>query len=217
MFGLTTEAQLAWANEIRIWAMVAAALGAVVTLGAGYAQIRLQSVVSAKKDEALRQFQQEATERTARLTADAEASRLEQDKIRKENLGLSIELEKAKAAHLALEGKIASRHLTKEQIAAITKALRDSDNPGPITVTTLGDKEAGDYGAEIVGAIRDSGKMLTINTVGVMAPPRYGLIVSPADKNNPLVIALNAAGVQFSLVGGTMFPSLFVGLKPPAL
>lgn len=116
MFDMPPSTLLWRANEIRIWATLAAALAAVVTFGAGYAQIRLQSEVSAAKDREFAQFRTASEERTAQALREAATANERAESLTNENLQLSIRLEQEKAERIKLEEKISSRSLTRDQI-----------------------------------------------------------------------------------------------------
>ena len=161
-------------------------------------------------DENIESARHEAQVKTAALEKASE-------ELRNNNLQLSIELEKTKAEHLALEGKLASRTLTAEQKAAMIGALR-GHKPVAITVLRLGDQEANSYATSILTTLQAAGMNVAVSDAGVMSPSPYGHIVSPASGADELAIALKAAYINFRVGGNTGDHSmLIVGLKPPAL
>lgn len=89
MFGLSPSDALRWVNEIRIWAMVGSAVCAVLAMGAGWAQIRLQSTVGKIKDGALERYKADAAERTQEL--------------KNSNTKLQLELERERLERLRIE------------------------------------------------------------------------------------------------------------------
>ena len=218
-----------WANEIRVWGTLATAAIGAVSFAATWAHSRWQADLNAVKEEIAAKERVESDERIAQAkargdeahaqaegaSAQAATARLEQEKIRAENLQLSISLERERSERLKLEGKLASRKLTSEQRDAIIKAL--ILDRGPIIITTLGDQEAAQYGSDILSALIDAEVPLTRNSIGMMAPPRYGLVITPV-HDTYLSKALDAAKIQYSRqVSNDSTPTILVGLKPPAL
>jgi hypothetical protein len=222
---------LEWWDSIAYWTLIAGAisggLAVALTAFSSWITIKTSAIVQrdadekiaiarARGDEAHEQASK-ADERAAAASAQAEAARLEQDKIRKENLELSISLEKEKSERLKLEGKLASRHLTKEQRRAIISSLNGEPGPIIIAVTKLGDREAGQYADEIIAALKEiSAIHLIENFSGTISPPVYGVVVSPM-SDSYLTRALDAAQIVYSRRGGSLFPATIIGLKPPTL
>ena len=108
MLDIPPETWLSWANAARIWGLAIAAIASVVSLIASIAQNNFQTIVSAKKDEALRVFQAESQERIAAANtqaAEANARAAEaNEKAEQERLG-----------RLKLEEKLAPRWLSTQQ------------------------------------------------------------------------------------------------------
>src|SRR5262249_5020482 len=108
MLDIPPETWLSWANATRIWGLAIAAIAGVVSLIASIAQNNFQTIVSAKKDEALRVFQAESQERIAAANtqaAEANARAAEaNEKAEQERLG-----------RLKIEEKIAPRWLSTQQ------------------------------------------------------------------------------------------------------
>ena len=109
-----------------------------------------------------------------------------------------------------IQHRTADRVLTDAQGTTLVQAL--SKSPQSISVVLLGDREANAYGQQIIGALREAGWRVSINSIGVMGPPAYGVSVA---GNTELESALVAAGIEVTSGQNPPFGSaLLIGLKP---
>lgn len=182
IFGYPASTLLSLVNEIRIWAAAVAAIAAVITGLSGYAQIRLQSLVSKEKDQAYSEFklasenrisaaQNEAAaanERAARLTLEAE-------RIRKE---------------------IAWRTLTTDQARILIENLHGHEFEIWVT-TTKSDPEAMNYYEQILECFTRAG--LKPNTF-IGYERAYGVAVSTTAAPGLDIVhnAFEKAGIPLS-------------------
>jgi hypothetical protein len=180
MFGLSASSLLWWVNEIRIWAAALAGFAAVVTFLASYAQIRLQTVVSTEKDEALKRFQAESAERTS--IANAEAARANQ---------------RAAELQMALQREIAARQprtLSQEQHSLLVKGLQAAPKGRVIVKPNFMDMEATPFANQISRALAEAGfegvgdaplDIVALGEPGLMLAVREGDIAPPARDSHP--------------------------------
>jgi hypothetical protein len=204
-------------DRIAYWTLVMgstfAGVGIVLTGFSSFVSMATSTIVQKAADDRIAV----ARARSDEAHSQAEQARAEQEKIRQENLNLSISLERERVERLKLEGKLASRHLSADQRAAIVATLKAVSGGKPISLTKLGDKEAGDYAEEIGSALAEGGAFISASFSGVISPPRYGLTITPREDTF-LSRALDAAKVEYQRAGSpSPLPSILVGLKPPAL
>lgn len=147
----------------------------------------------------------EANERAAALEATAE-------RLRKENLSRQAEV-------LNLQGRLAPRRITQEQLDRFVAILRPYAG-SVVRMTQLGDLEAGTFADDIVFVLSASHWVPQLTRVGIMAPPPYGLrcVVddrTPAGKDLTEVLkSLPTAFVESAPVPGAI-ANIIVGLRPP--
>ena len=124
--------------------------------------------------------------------------------------------EQERLARVRIEAGLASRRLSSDQTSRFVSALIAAKGTiQGVDITLLGDEEAHAFGLELARAIQSAGVPVDITQVGVMAPPRYGLLVmdTPAGA---LKAVLDAADVPAQYTSATRaVPSILVGLKPP--
>ncbi len=179
MFGASPATALAWANEVRVWATAIAAVVAVVAFLANWAANRLQTVVSAEKDEAFRRFQIASEERTSEAraaTANADAAAAQaraaeayesaaRANARTAELQMAAEqaraeYERLREANLKLEERIAPRRVTAEQAVRLADLLRQGPR-GPVTIVPKTfDEEATAFAEQIAGILQEAGFQL---------------------------------------------------------
>jgi hypothetical protein len=120
-------------------------------------------------------------------------------------------------ARIKIEAGLASRRLTPDQSAKLTAALRGMAAQVPvINVTRLGDKEAFDFGTDLIQAIRAAGVQVNLSQIGMVTPPPYGLNVAdnPAGALREALEAASISPVTYA-VNTSAIPSILIGLKPP--
>ncbi|WP_024577954.1 MULTISPECIES: hypothetical protein [unclassified Afipia] len=200
-----------------LFAWTCAAVAALATLGAAYFFDR-------SAEESIEKVRRDAEIKTASLEHATEQLResnkkldIDQERLKEQNLKLSIELEKARTAHRELEAKLSSRSLEQSQKEAIIDSLRGRNRIG-VKVVRLGDREANDFATSLISTFQAAGIDVVIQDTGMMAPPVYGLRISPGAGFDPLVEALTAGNIQFQLGGlASDRATVIVGLKPPQL
>jgi hypothetical protein len=208
-----------------VWGAILVGFGVALTAFSSLVTVKTSAIVQREADQKIVEAKargeeaheqaSRADERAAAASAQAEAARLEQEKIRKENLELSISLQKEQDERLKLQGKLASRRLSKEQRDAIITSLRAETGSKLIVATKLGDREAGQFADDLISAFKEAEVFVTVNYSSSTSPPFYGVIIKPRD-NTYLSRALDAAGVPYSRAAGNL-TSISIGLKPPAL
>lgn len=153
---------------------------------------------------------QKSQERTAELevaVAEANARAAEANRVAEEE----------RLARVRIEAGLASRRLTRSQAAQFTSTLTAARIPLPaLTITVLGDQEPKAFGEDIVTAAQSSGIRVNVRSIGVMAPPQYGILVTDT-ADGTLMAAFAAAGVLQvrDSPNSNATPTILVGLKPP--
>lgn len=112
----------------------------------------------------------------------------------------------------------AARHLSQEQRASLLNSLRTLSG-SKLTITSIsGTKEAANYATEILTVINEAGISIERNLIGIMAPPVYGIIVSPDSRFLAFRTALQTAQIEFQIdqVPGPEHANMFIGLNPAA-
>ncbi|MBZ9650013.1 hypothetical protein K9B33_20985 [Sphingobium sp. 3R8] len=174
MFGLSPSDALRWVNEIRIWAMVGSAVCAVLAMGAGWAQIRLQSTVGKIKDDALDRYKADAAERTQELKTN--------------NTKLQLELERERLERLRIEREMKPRRLSQAQAAELIALLHKiGPRQGRIT-SAMNDPEAHRLALDFNSVFKAAGWTNHDNCSQAMwTKPQLGLQISinPGMKQNP--------------------------------
>jgi hypothetical protein len=207
MFGFVPEQELYWVNEVRLWSMALAAVAAIVTLGAGYAQIRLQTIVAEEKATLAAALQRSSDERISATQAEAAKANERTAELEKQTIEARRELEKERAERLRLESRFGPRSLKAEQVAQIVRDL--SPHKMPIAVSASSEEETRRYATEIVRALQAAGARVRLDEFRAIAPVWYGLILRPPETGaNPLPDALTRAGIEFTNATAT-------GLGPP--
>lgn len=128
---------------------------------------------------------------------------------------------KEEAARVTTSQQETQRKLSAEQRRIIIGALQPYTNQG-ISVTRLGDAEARAYATQIIDALAAAEWKLSITDIGMMVPPKYGILCiienpeQPSPAAGALLSAFESAGIPVSVErGGDIHNvSLFIGLKP---
>ena len=127
----------------------------------------------------------------------------------------------AERALLELQQRLAHRRISQSDHDRLVVSLRPFRG-SVIQLTKLGDAEAAQFADDVLTILNDAGWAVQLSNVGMMAPPRYGLVCT-VDSSTPAGKALAAAlhtlptatvrsgGLQPGVVG-----NILVGLKPPA-
>jgi hypothetical protein len=135
------------------------------------------------------------------------------------NLKVEEEARKRAEAELALEtlrAKLRGRFLSQGQKEILLQVLKGLPK-ARITIVTLGDKEAAEYAAQIISAFREAGVIVDTFNIGVLAPPQYGIVVSPVLNMSPFSEAFKKAKINFTIgqIPGPQQNGILIGLKPP--
>src|SRR4051812_23398936 len=128
MFGFNPETELYWVNEVRIWTMGLAAVAAVGAVVAGYAQLRLQTVVADQKAARAAEIQRTSDERIANAQTEAARANERTAELEKQTVEAKRDLEKERSERIRLENRFGPRRLTDEQ-KAITATIIQSQKP----------------------------------------------------------------------------------------
>ena len=186
--------------------------------------------VNAVQKERLRQFDSKLTDAKTALgkqqeraaNADARVAGLEHDasEAKTEMAKQQARAATAELSLLELQQRLAHRRISKsdhDKLVALLRQYRGS----VVNLTKLGDSEAARFADDIIDLFVDAQWQVNVSTIGVLAPPRYGLICSVD----------NASSAGQSLAGALRtFPTadvktahhqgfvaeILVGLKPPA-
>lgn len=180
------------------------------------------STLTGRITEALRNDVSSAYQSACQATLAASNVNERAKRLAGENLNLAIRLEQERQRTLELERKLAPRFLTASESAAVTRALRPYAGH-EIRVMRLGDAEAGQYADQFIRAINAAGWNVDVTAVGILAPPRYGVIcdtsVQPDAATGALISILRKVGVG-PIVYRTQIlsppPQLVIALKPPS-
>jgi hypothetical protein len=118
-------------------------------------------------------------------------------------------------ARVKLEAQLAGRRLTDEQKAKLASALAAMRSQLPsITVMRLGDKEAHEYATDFIRVIHGVGIPVSIEDIGNILPPRYG-IESTSDLRTSFEKAELKLTRVFGENEGYPSPRILIGLKLP--
>jgi hypothetical protein len=108
-----------------------------------------------------------------------------------------------------IQHRTGDRVLSESQSSQLAGAL--SKSPQHISVVLIGDREANAYGKQIIKVLQDAGWTVSVNLIGVMAPPAYGIMAS---GNDAVLNSFNAVGIDASNGRVPMNANLLIGLKP---
>lgn len=191
MFGFAPEVELYWVNEVRIYAMAAAACAALVTLGAGYAQVRLQSDVSARKEATAKAVQQASDERIARAQADGAQANERAEK-------LALEAAQARAEQERLKQLVTWRTISDEQIEKAAAVLSPKRQTVLISVVA-NDPEAMHLGAYLSEIFKKANWAAVPRSVswGAWLPIGVHIYGPEGETLDALRAAFNTAGIPF--------------------
>ena len=143
-------------ETVSFWANVAVVLLTLLAATAGLAAWYFSSRLDAMKDESFARFQLEST-------AKIEQSQTEQEKLRQENLQLSLRLEEERASRLKIEQKLAPRILSDEQQDRIIKKLTPFSGT-EFTLNVFNDPEAINFSLSTLRIFRSAGWVLKPHT-----------------------------------------------------
>lgn len=194
-----------WANVTGLWAVVFAAISAVL----GVASWVLSGWVSDAKDTALRKFQEDskvavaaATQGTAEaLKGAAEASE------RTKAMELALEQQRGLTATaqkelLELQQRLAPRVIPKDSIDKFTAALKGAAEKGPVNVASIsGDAEGAFLAEQLLKAFTAAGWEVRYTTMLGMAGLGAGIMLRDATGDPPayfrsVLAALNTGGLD---------------------
>ena len=179
MFGLPAGEALWWASEVRTYSLLLLAVAALIAIAASWTQIRLQDVLAADKDEAVRQDQLDAETQIAGARAEAEkareaAARADADaakaaegaarasavaaKAAERAATLENDAAQARAEHERLKARLAWRVLTPEAAEKLKTSLAAARRGSVLIAYTANDPEALLFAIQLRQAFSDSGE-----------------------------------------------------------
>lgn len=204
------------------WFNISLIIGSVLALVGTIGAILMSGVRDRFADERFSKNEVEiamADEKAATAQANAAKANERAESIRKINLELQKRLEAERIERLRLEASIAPRQLSEQQRTTLVRLLIASQ-PLQIHFTEIGDQEAGHYGRLILAALEDAGVKIAATHIGIMAPPRYGVVLI-LSRGNPKAFAIKNAfevariPVESSFSDINEFDAkVFVGLRP---
>lgn len=110
-----------------------------------------------------------------------------------------------------MQRALSPRQLSPDEAERIVTVLRG--HALELTFTMLGDAEAGNYARQIGATLQAAGVRLNIISVGMIAWPTYGLILSGEGADLQLLSdALSGAGIMFTTQPGSAL-TMTVALK----
>jgi hypothetical protein len=121
---------------------------------------------------------------------------------------------------LTIENRLAPRHIAPSQRAEIVRVLKPH-SISTVLLTRLGEKEANDYGTEIIDTLVDGGWQSRSSTSGKTCRRcmAYKSDSSASGKASAAALPLLAGNVNLQLKGDPRVPDavavIYVGLKPP--
>ena len=89
----------------------------------------------------------------------------------------------AERSLLEIQERLKARRITPEQHAAYVSTLLPYAG-SPVALTRLGDAEAGPFADDIYSVLHDAKWAITLNRVGMVSSPGYGLWASVNDKSD---------------------------------
>ncbi len=112
-----------------------------------------------------------------------------------------------------IQRRTGDRFITVAQANALAQILRQS--PDSVTAVILGDREANTYGRIVFSLLQNSGWRISINQIGMLSPPAYGVQVAGSPS---LAAALARVGIPVTEVASVPSargaPAIIIGLKP---
>jgi hypothetical protein len=197
-------------------------------LGAG--ALYFSNRINAAQHTQLRQFDLGLTDAKTALgkqqeraaNADARVAGLEHDaaEAKTEMAKQQTRAATAERSLLEVRQRLEHRRVSKSKHDELVAILHRY--PGSIVnVIKLGDSEASQFADDIIAVFTDAKWHVNVSTVGMMSPPRYGLLcsvddLSPAGRSLATGIReLPTADVKTAKHEGSV-ADILVGLKPPA-
>jgi len=219
------EKLLVWANVVYVLAVSLAAVGT-------FAIYRLSATINAAKDKELARFRTESQVQISRAQADAEQAKAQAasavegaERLRQENLKLSIKLEEERKARLELEQKLAPRILTAKQAEMIAEHLRKFPSAEVGVTAVMNQDESISYAFQLAAAIRKGNWKIRggqiVHASFDPLVPRGVNVFAQEDDNPALAVLHDAIASAGILVGGIMKTrqrpgslDVVVGVKP---
>ena len=212
-----------FADALFGWSNVLLTLGAFLVFVGTIGVIWTGGVRERYADERVSRNEAEtATAKANAATATENAANANErtEVLRQSNLKVQSELDKERIERLRLEASIAPRRLSDHQRSSFIYALRSVPQPLTIEFNVIGDQEATLYGEAIVAALDAAGVQGSMNRIGMMAPPPYGVLLTLRNGSQK-ALAIKAAfeGAQIPVTSlfadiGTFDAKILVGLRP---
>ena len=162
---------------------------------------------------------------TLTQTAKADAAKAieETERLKNDNLKLSLQLEAEKSARLKIESGLASRNVSNVKKPMLIDELKKIDPKPIIQIQRLvGDTETKRFGDQLIECFNSAGIRSTDFTIGMSPgfPDGVTIVSSDLPESNKLVAALQAVGFSPVVKHGATPPGfsavVLIGLKPPS-
>jgi len=233
-----------WVNLVYVASVGLTMATSVVVVYISYQRAALRDFelkkVQSQSEErvaAANQLAAEANQRVASSNAEAAKAEskaadasLAEAQIRKENLQLSIQLEREKQARLEIEQRIQQqaaavpdsqsappRVLTADHETALLAEMRHFSKT-QVTIIELSDPEAGGLARQIISVLEKAGWRVVVSRIGALTPPQYGLICVHRPADTAAAALVNALRSSNLIVYDRNEPvdqfEVIVGLKP---
>jgi hypothetical protein len=238
---------MAWLDKAGDWINLIYIASVCVTILTSLVVVFLSHQRAALKDLELKKVRVQAQERiaaanqraaaanaaAAEAQAKAASATLAAAQLRKENLQLSIQLEREKELRLEAEKRAGrqpvgassasqnpqARMLTAEQEQLLMAEMRRFGEKR-VTIIELGDPEAGSLARQIGGVLEKAQWQVVVSRVGTLVPAQYGVICTHSPGDGPasaLVSVLRSVNsVVYERTATVDQCQIIVGLKPPS-
>jgi hypothetical protein len=200
MFDLSLETKLWLASEVRIWALAAAAVLAIVSFGATWAQTRWQTESAALKEEAARIREAELQARVAEASAAAASANQGAAKANERAAGLENEAAQARAEQERLKAQLAWRTISPGQLQHLSAALSMAPGKSVTLAYTANDPEALFLAIQISRAFEQAHWKIRPESRTYGSQLIFGLRIPGPESETVRVLrdAFKTANIQFS-------------------
>ena len=224
----TNHSGMTWPSveTLSSWANIAVVALGVAAAIAGVFALYFSSKANASKDAELLRFQNDSKIALASAEARAaEANRMAADagegteKIRQENLKLSLRVEEERKARLEIERALGPRQLLPSERTALLSLLRGIPAPREVTITNLNLPEPEQFADALAAIFREAGWNVE-RAAGVFSNAPIGLLVITNSTTNQTGVGIQRAFAAIGLKAegqlnpNQLKPHLIVGVKP---
>jgi len=137
-----------------------------------------------------------------RLEADLAHAQAHHELLRKENLGLQLEVEKERVARLQLEERLGARHIGAAQKRTIHAALASFKVQHMSLIPHPGDPEIGAFASEIKATLEAAGMVVSIAPAPLFGKPQPGIALEVGAHRRQFATALARAFVDAGVCSG---------------